>query len=212
MGIEKLVDAHGMTREGASPPIVAFSRSYFVYFLVSPRPRSRISFPHHSQVAFHASKQWEPHAPPTANLNQQTRLIGQLVPAHSPFICSALCPGGLCRFSCAVLLVQFGFFFSRTPQQHMPAVVISNPSPLRHFKSFFLSPVVHNLLSRYYYSRHVSFLFLFSHFPPFSFILLPSFPSANKQELGKFYFYFFFFVSFSVSVPSIRNRKRTSYL
>lgn len=206
MGIGKLVDAHGMTREGASSPTVAFVSLLLRLFSCLPSA----SIPHFLSTSF-ASRISHFKTMETARTpNCKPRSANAAHrPARTGSISSVLCPavalaalGGLCRFSCAVLLVQFGFFFSRSPQQHMPAVVISNPISAP-FHPFFLSPVV--TISSHGITTHGHVLFLF----PFSFIV--AFPS--KQELGKFYFYFFllrFFVY--ASVPSIRNRNRTSYL
>jgi hypothetical protein len=97
-------------------------------------------------------------------------------------------------------------------------VVISNPISSAPFQILFFCPLSFTISSHGITTHgHVSFLFLFSHFPPFfSFILLPSFPFVNKQELGKLYFYFFFFfVSFSMSLYHLSvsvSVPRTSYL
>jgi len=57
VGIEKLVAARGMTRDGASSPITAFSSLlYFVFHPVFLVSASIPAFPHSSQVAFHRSK------------------------------------------------------------------------------------------------------------------------------------------------------------
>src|ERR1700730_5243514 len=113
-----------MTHKGARSPFLAPT---YPVPLASPRPRSRISFPHHSQVAFHASKQWKPHAL-TRNCKPLHRLI---LLTFGPAVALAAL-GGLCHFSC-VSICSVWIFFSRNPQQHMPAVVI--PSPLSHSKS-----------------------------------------------------------------------------
>jgi len=137
-----------------------------------PRPRPRISFPHSSQVTYHASKQWKPHAPATANPNQHTRSwpagtrltllsFAQLFVPQSLRQRSVDSVLSLMCCVCYFPYVQFGLFFSRS--NTCPAMVISNPhllcviSNLFFLLSFTISS--HGITTQ----GHVSFLFLFSH-------------------------------------------------
>jgi hypothetical protein len=210
-------------------PSSAFPRSYFVC-LSGLSCHASASTPHFLSTFFasHISRIKTMETARTRNCKPQSAytLMASWYPAHSPFLCSALCPAvasaalsGLCSYSCVFAIFHtFSLDFSLRVATHARRGDIQPPSPLCHFKFFFSSsyrsqsPLTVLLLLKGMYRFSSSFL---TFLPFFSFVLLLSFPCVNQARTEQALLFFFFsfpFLSSYVSVPSIRNHNRTSYL